>query len=283
MFVRAFRKTQNLSHQRRTVGQRRVQEVHETGPVRLFQLSVLASVQSHPLRARRMQLRAAFERATVEPQAEARAQGQRDSVPQVQAGPASGHEHDGRRDELHGRRRGRRRPGERRRMGPMGRGQTRGRPSRRDGRRLADERPVRVVQRLAAVPPSSGQFAGLAVRAGRSGRRRGQLQQQLQRRRRCRVAAPAAAATSVVRRGQPATVVGRRVRQVGRRTGFLHGQLDRPRTRWRVTGRRGNVAALPDPVQAEHLHRRLGVRPIRRRPFPLQRAQLRRARQVRIT
>lgn len=43
-FFVSRRKTQNLSYQGRAIGQRRVQEIHETGPVRFFELPVLASV-----------------------------------------------------------------------------------------------------------------------------------------------------------------------------------------------------------------------------------------------
>lgn len=78
--------------------------------MRFLKLPVFASVQSHPLRAGRMQLRAAFQRPTVEPQAEARAQGQRDRLSEVQTGPTGGDEHDRRRRRRRGRQR-RRRPG----------------------------------------------------------------------------------------------------------------------------------------------------------------------------
>lgn len=241
----------------------------------IFQLSVLAGVQSHPLRAGRVQLRSALQRTAAEPQAEARAQRQRNRVPKVQAGPAGRDEHGRkwrrcrrRRRRSGRRRRWRRQPagtGQRRRMGAVGR---EARVPRCGGRgRFANERVVDIAQQLAAVPPPASQLAGLAVRARRAGRRRGQLQQQLKRRRRrSHVAAVLHAAGPV---------------QDERWPRVLHRQLVHRRRGRRVARRRGDVAQIPDPVQTEHVHRRFWLRHVRHRPFPLQRAQLRITRQVR--
>lgn len=136
--------------------------------------------------------------------------------------------------------------------------------------RFADERAVDIAEQQLAVPAPSGQFAGLAVSASRAGRGRGQLQQQLQRRR------PDVAGVGRSP-SRPAVVQDRR------RPGLLHGQLvvrHRAR-RFAVRRRRGNVAQVPDAVQTEHVHRRHRLRALRRRPFPLQRAQLRDAHKVR--
>lgn len=229
--------------------------------MRFLKLPVFASVQSHPLRAGRMQLRAAFQRPTVEPQAEARAQGQRDRLSEVQTGPTGGDEHDRQRWRRPG-------PSGKWRRSPGSVGRKTWWCSRRG--RFADERAVHLAEQQSAVPAPSGQFAGLAVGAGRAGRRRGQLQQQLQRRR------PDVAAVS---RSSPRPAVV----QDRRRPGLLHGQLvvrHRAR-RFAVRRRRGNVAQVPDAVQTEHVYRRHRLRALRRRPFPLQRAQLRDAHKVR--
>lgn len=81
------RKTQNLPHQGRAAAARWLQEVPEDRTVPVRRVSLLAHLQSHALRALRVQLCAALARPAAESQAQARAPGLRAGVPALQDGP----------------------------------------------------------------------------------------------------------------------------------------------------------------------------------------------------
>ena len=77
------RETQELPHQRRAIGARRIQKVYEKRGLPIRQLPILPRLQSHPLHPRRMHLRPTLQRTTLLAQTEARASRRRIGLPFV--------------------------------------------------------------------------------------------------------------------------------------------------------------------------------------------------------